>query len=123
MISNDAIGTRIAKLRKEHQMTQEQFAEKLDISIKHCSAVERGLSCLSLEKLMDVSELFDVSLDYLIKENFPDNTCTDYLYTKLPPSIISIITSRDEDEIQLLQEYLRLYTKLRPQNTKNKEPQ
>ncbi len=119
MISNDAIGAKIAKLRKEHHMTQEQFAEKLDISIKHCSAVERGQSCLSLDKLEEVSALFDVSLDYLIKDDFPDYHCTNYMYTNLPPSIISIINSHDEDEIQLLQEYLRLYPKLRKTRKEN----
>ena len=46
---NTSIGSRIAKLHKEQSMTQKQFAEKLDISIKHCSSVERGLSSLSLE--------------------------------------------------------------------------
>ena len=68
-----SIGSRIAKLRKDYNMTQEQLAEKLDISIKHCSSVERGLSCLSLEKLIEVSILFDVSLDYLVKGNDTDN--------------------------------------------------
>ena len=59
------IGKKIATLRKENSMTQEQLAEKLSITVKHCSSVERGLSSLSLEKLIYVADLFDVSLDYL----------------------------------------------------------
>lgn len=108
---NARIGVRIAPLRKQHKMTQEQLAEKLDISIKHCSAVERGLSCLSLEKLIEVSTLFDVSLDYLIKES-PD--CS---YDDFPPSIVNILHSKNEAEINLLQEYMKLYTKLRNTTT------
>lgn len=110
---NTSIGSRIAKLRKEHNMTQEQLAEKLDISIKHCSSVERGLSSLSLEKLIDVSNLFDVSLDYLIKGNFASNDSIKHIWANLPQSITSILNSNDEEEIQLLTEYLQLYSKLR----------
>lgn len=110
---NTSIGSRIAKLRKEQGMTQEQFAEKLDISIKHCSSVERGLSSLSLEKLIDVSNLFDVSLDYLIKGNSASNDSIKHIWASLPQSITSVMISKNEDEIQLLQEYLHMYAKLR----------
>ena len=47
---NVQIGKNIAALRKSQKMTQEELAEELNISIKHCSSVERGKSCLSLEK-------------------------------------------------------------------------
>lgn len=113
---NATIGSKISKLRKEYNMTQEQLAEKLDISIKHCSAVERGISSLSLEKLVDVSILFNVSLDFLIKDNSVNTYSIEYFPSRLPLSITSILTSQDEDEIELLLEYLRLYTKIRNKN-------
>lgn len=111
---NSRIGSRLAILRKRNGLTQEQLAEKLDISIKHCSAVERGLSCLSLEKLIEISNIFDVSIDSLVKEaplRYEPFGC---LCTELPPSIINILRSGNDDEIKLLIEYLSLYTKLRP---------
>lgn len=110
---NAMIGFKIATLRKQHSLTQEQLAEKLDISIKHCSSVERGLSCLSLEKLIEVSTLFDVSLDFLIKETPANNKSFDCLCDKFPPSVINIMRNGNENEIKLLREYLCLYTKLR----------
>ena len=110
---NTSIGLKIAKLRKEHNMTQEQLAETLDISIKHCSSVERGISSLSLEKLIDVSNLFDVSLDYLIKGNSASNDSIKHIWANLPQSITSIMISTNEEELKLLQEYLHMYTKLR----------
>ena len=39
---NKNIGERIAKLRKESNITQAQLAEKLNISIRHCSSIECG---------------------------------------------------------------------------------
>lgn len=110
---NTLIGARIAKLRKEHNMTQEQLAEKLDISIKHCSSVERGLSSLSLEKLIDVSKLFDVSLDFLVKGNSKSDFSLEQIWSTLPQSITFLLTSNDETEINLFLEYLHLYAKLR----------
>lgn len=110
---NAKIGSKIANLRKQHGLTQEQLAEKLDISIKHCSSVERGLSCLSLEKLIEVSYLFDVSLDYLVKDTTFKNEPFDCLCDEFPPSVITIMRSQNENEINLLKEYMSMYTKLR----------
>ena len=63
---NKLMGERIAKLRKENHMTQAILAEKLNISVRHCSAIECGNARLSIEKLIEVADLFHVTLDYLI---------------------------------------------------------
>ena len=39
----------------------------MDISVKHYSEVERGITGLSIDKLIYLSNLFSVSLDYLLK--------------------------------------------------------
>ena len=109
---------------KNRQITQRTWYDprttrrKLDISIKHCSSVERGLSSLSLEKLIDVSYLFDVSLDYLIKGNSASNDSIKQIWANLPRSITSVLTSENEEEIQLLVEYMQLYSKLRKSTKK-----
>lgn len=110
---NKVIGLKIATLRKQHGFTQEQLAEKLDISVKHCSSVERGLSRLSLEKLIEVSNIFHVSLDYLVKETYSVQPSSDCLIDKLPVAIVDILRSDDEKELKTLNEYLNMYTKLR----------
>lgn len=58
MLDYYEMGARIAALRKENAITQEKLAEILDISVKHCSEVERGVSSLSLEKLIYLSDFF-----------------------------------------------------------------
>ena len=62
-----SIGSRLKKRRKQLHLTQENMAEKLNISIKHYGEVERGNAGLSLENLVEVSNILGVSLDYLIK--------------------------------------------------------
>lgn len=103
------IGKKIATLRKENFMTQEQLAEKLSITVKHCSSVERGLSSLSLEKLIYVADLFDVSLDYLVRD-FSDEE-QEYI----PQICLELFKDADNKERLLLKEYLSLYQKIKDQ--------
>lgn len=107
---NKLIGSRISQLRRKQGLTQEKFAEELDISIKHISAVERGYSSLSLEKLIDTVKLLDCSLDYLILGDEKKDGIG-----LLPTSILSILSSDDEKEKELLLEYINFYTKIHGQ--------
>ena len=61
------IGERIVGLRKKNGLTQLQLAEKLNISDKAVSKWESGKGDPSVEMLGLLSELFNCSLDYLVK--------------------------------------------------------
>lgn len=101
------IGRRIQQLRRLHKLTQEDLAEFLDISVKHVSSVERGVSSLSLDKLIRVCRLLDCSIDYLVLgRTDPENE----FY--IPQSILDIFSRSDEAERELLQEYLLFFKKL-----------
>lgn len=107
-----AIGHRIAKLRKEHGYSQQRLCNELDVSIKHVSECERGLSTFSLERLLDICEIFDVSLDYLVR-GMP----TDDSQLNFPQTMVDIFRSNDPKEITLLTEYLNMYGRLRKTQT------
>ena len=59
---------RIRDLRQEKRWTQEEMAEKIGVHQKQISAYERGINIPSTEVLIKLSEVFDVSLDYLAFE-------------------------------------------------------
>ena len=59
-------GLRIKKLRKQKGLTQEQLADKLNISTSNLGKLERGLQGLSIDLLIELSIFFDVSLDYIL---------------------------------------------------------
>ncbi|MBR3103807.1 MAG: helix-turn-helix transcriptional regulator [Lachnospiraceae bacterium] len=101
------IGYRIKELRHIHNMTQDQLAERMDISIKHMSAVERGVSSLSLEKLVQICKVLDCSLDYLI---LGKSLITAETY--LPNTIIEILSSSDEEEKRMFLKYIEMYTQI-----------
>lgn len=62
-------GKRLRSARKNRDLTQEQLAEKLDISQKHYSEIERGLAGVSVNILIQISKTLNVSIDYLLLGN------------------------------------------------------
>ena len=66
------LGNKINYLRKQQNLSQEELAFKLDVSRQSVSQWESGQSTPDIEKLNLLSEIFDVSIDYLIKDNEKD---------------------------------------------------
>lgn len=63
---NKEVGLRIKQLRKQHGLTQEELAEKVNITENHLYKVEAGQSAGSMDLIVELAECFDVSLDYLV---------------------------------------------------------
>ncbi|MFR3685216.1 MAG: helix-turn-helix domain-containing protein [Enterococcus sp.] len=61
------IGKQIKEHRKRMDWTQKGLAEKLNVSDKTISSWETGRTYPELSLLVDLSELFDTSLDELLK--------------------------------------------------------
>ena len=65
------IAGNIAALRQGAGMTQLEFAEKLNYSDKAISKWERGESIPDVTVLLQIAELFGVTLNYLVEEVHP----------------------------------------------------
>ena len=63
-----SLGTNISYLRKQKKITQEQFAEKMNVTRQTVSRWESDEITPELSKLVDMSELFACKLDALVKE-------------------------------------------------------
>lgn len=61
------IGDRIQSLRKTKGLSQEQLAEKIGVSRQAVSKWESEQSIPDLDKVIIISEFFDVTTDYLLK--------------------------------------------------------
>ena len=70
------IGQRIRKIRKAHGLSQEELAEKVDISTTHMSHIETGNTKLSLQVLVNVAAALEVRTDDLLKDNHINITGT-----------------------------------------------
>ncbi|MGN0539039.1 MAG: helix-turn-helix domain-containing protein [Candidatus Fimenecus sp.] len=62
------LGDKISKQRKENNYTQEQLADILGVSRQSISKWESNITYPETDKLVRMSELFDCSLDYLLKD-------------------------------------------------------
>ena len=65
------VSKRISELRQRAGMTQLELAEKLNYSDKAVSKWERGESIPDVSVLVAIADMFNVPLDYMVKEDFP----------------------------------------------------
>lgn len=61
---------KIQYLRKSRKLSQEQLAEIMNVSRQAVSKWESGQSYPDIDKLVDISSYFGVSIDSLIKDNY-----------------------------------------------------
>ncbi len=67
-----AYGERIKRLRTGRELTQEQLAEKINVSRTYIVKIENGLQIGPIEIAIELAMFFDVSMDFLLlgKENY-----------------------------------------------------
>jgi len=61
-----AFGQRLKMLRKQHKWTQKDLATKLGIRFGQLNKYECGLNAPPLDKLLQLAELLDVTVDFLL---------------------------------------------------------
>lgn len=66
---------RLIELRKKEGLSQEELGEKLNVTRQTVSKWELGQTTPEMEKLVEISKLFNVSIDELVKNN---ETVNDY---------------------------------------------
>lgn len=62
----ETLGQRIARLRKEKGLTQEELAVKVDVSAQAVSKWENDISCPDIMLLPKLSAILGVSVDHLL---------------------------------------------------------
>lgn len=58
---------RLQTARKQHKLTQSEVAEKLNVSFQAVSLWERGETMPEVEKLMEIADLYGVTIDWLLR--------------------------------------------------------
>ena len=84
------IGSRIKQARLAKNMTQEDLADQIDISVAFLSRVERGNSHINLKRLNQICSLLDVSEGYVLNgassnsDNYLDQEFADLIKSVSP---------------------------------------
>ena len=70
------LADKIIRLRKKNGWSQEELADKMNVSRQAVSKWESAQSIPDLEKILQLSKLFGVTTDYLLKDEITDEEFT-----------------------------------------------
>lgn len=82
------LSDKLQLLRKSNGMTQDMLAEKLDVSRQAITKWENGMAYPDIMNLIGLSELFHITIDYLVK----DNSCEKEVLKSETPDLEALIT-------------------------------
>ena len=99
----ESFGTRLANVRKQHNLTQNDIADRLHISAQAVSKWENDLTSPDIDTLIKLSEIYDMSMDELIGK---EKTEPIYLPKEERKSIESlmlkiVVNSKDGDSVKI----------------------
>ena len=66
-MTNETLGKRIAELRRQRGLTQDQLAEAMNVSPQAVSKWENDLSCPDITMLPGLADYFHVTIDFLMR--------------------------------------------------------
>ena len=97
---------KLINLRKKAGMSQEELADRLGVSRQSVSKWEGAQSIPDINKVIELSNIFGVSTDYLLKDEleFEDNTP------------VEDVKERKAVSIEEVNEYLEIIDKTRKMN-------
>ena len=98
------LGERIKTQRKIKGTTQEHFAEHLNVSVGYISQIERGITRVSLERLIEISRYLGCGIDFLLEGTSPNDE--KYLANEFNELFQQLSTSEKKKLTHLLKEYL-----------------
>ena len=78
-----SLGQKIRAERQKNNLSQDQLAELCEISTSYLGHIERGSRKMSLETLITVANVLNISLDYLLADNLTQSN-----------SLISLLNSQ-----------------------------
>lgn len=112
MIDKQAVGQRIKNLRMQHELTQDELAEKIEVSRATITGAEKGT--FSLDTLDMLADFFDTSVDYLLLRTETGNKAAEIInnlkryfnirfeknsmYVSISDNLMKILQSLDEIE-------------------------
>lgn len=77
-----SLGEKIFTYRTKMNLSQGDLAEMLDVSRQSISKWETNTSIPDLDKIIKLSEIFQITIDELVKENYSEQTFVEEQYSK-----------------------------------------
>lgn len=100
---------KLKRLRQSHGWSQGQLGQKLGINVQLVSKYERGVVCPPTPMMVKISSTFNVSLDYLLRDD--TNTAVNKIKNQELLKKIEEIESLPEEDQRVLTNLLDAYIK------------
>ncbi len=104
-IDYNAIGNRIKELRIKHGLSQEDVAERAEMSVVHLGNIENAKTKLSVEILIKICYALDVTPDYILVES---NRSIDENYRK---KFCDMLTLCKKEDLGTIMDIIAAFTK------------
>ena len=104
-MTKENIGRRIKEARAKRGLTQEQLAEKTDITIVYLSELERGVKLPSLTVFVNIAEALHVSTDSLLRDDL--ETGKEYIYDDLTKKLERLTPKQRIAVAEIVDAYIR----------------
>lgn len=104
-MTKENIGRRIREARTKRGMTQEQLAERTDITIVYLSELERGLKLPSLTVFVSIAETLHVSTDSLLRDDLESGK--EYIYDDLTKKLERLSPKQRVAVSEIIDAYIR----------------
>ena len=95
-------GKNIRQLRERTSFSQEDLAEQLGCSDVTIGRVERGVQRMKLWRLIRLCDIFQVSLDSLVRDTDPS------ALSPVPSYLVRLFKEADEIELEILKDHIKL---------------
>ena len=93
-------GKKLRQLRERYDYSQEQLAEYLGCSEETIQKMERGVQSVKYWRLIRICDLFNVSLDYLLRDFDSSDLQT------VPSYVVKLFQDADETEFEILSRHM-----------------
>ena len=99
---------KLIALRKQYGLSQEQLAEKLNVSRQSVSKWEGAQSIPDINKIIQLSQIFGVSTDYLLKDEL-ENEKDEYIETGEKSEELKYVSMEDANEFLNITQSIATY--------------
>ena len=100
MLNLEKIGNKITKLRKGLNLTQSELADSLYVTPQAVSKWEKGKSVPSIEVLIELTKLFNISIDFILDDTeiLEDDYKSIFKYYSRAAALNKFINSQSPNE-------------------------
>lgn len=98
------LGARVRQERTRKGLTQEQLAEMCGISSSYIGIIERGDKKLSVETLVKIASVLNISTDYLLKDSIRQ------LPESMVNTLLSAVKDLNQDEMDMVLDVISTMT-------------